>query len=60
MDSKRYVYGYDYHLTQKGFIRPIDDLLHDQRKGKFLTPEEKKRLKIYSEERRIKNKSKKS
>lgn len=40
-------------------ISLIEDLLHDERKRKFLTPEEKKRLKEYAEERRIKNKNKK-
>ncbi len=51
-----YNYG---HKRIYGFIRPIEDLLHDERKRKFLTPEEKKRLKQYAEERRIKNKNKK-
>lgn len=36
------------------YTRPIDDLLFDQRNGKFLTPDEKKRLKEYAEEQRKK------
>lgn len=35
--------GYNY--SKRRFIRPINDLLLDQRKGKFLTPEEKQELK---------------
>jgi hypothetical protein len=48
--------GYNY--SKRRFIRPINDLLLDQRKGKFLTPEEKQELKKYAEERRLKNKNK--
>lgn len=51
----RYYRKYD---TRK-FIRPIDDLLEDQRKGKFLTFEEKKTLKEYASEQRKKNLNKK-
>ncbi|MBK7362833.1 MAG: hypothetical protein IPJ01_11095 [Micavibrio sp.] len=41
------------------YIFPIDELLFKERKGKFLTPEEKKRLKKYAEEQRKKKQSKK-
>lgn len=40
------------------FTRPINDLLHDQRNGKFLTHDEKETLKKYAEEQRVKNKNK--
>lgn len=46
------------YTKKRTFIRPINDLLHDQRNGKFLTPEEKQELKKYAEERRLKNKNK--
>lgn len=45
----------DQYCCSPGFIRPMDDLLHDQRKGKFLTPDEKKRIQKYAEEQRKKN-----
>jgi hypothetical protein len=38
---------------------PIDELLFKERKGKFLTHEEKMRLKKYAEEQRKKKQSKK-
>lgn len=38
---------------------PIKDLLMKQRKGEFLTFEEKERIKKYNEERRLKNLQKK-
>jgi len=38
---------------------PIKDLLIKEIKGKFLTFDEKKRIKKYSEEKRKKNKNKK-
>lgn len=40
-------------------FNPIDELLFKERKGKFLTPEEKKRVKEYAEEQRKKKQSKK-
>lgn len=39
---------------KKGFETPIDELLEKQRKGKFLTFDEKEKIKKYSEEQRIK------
>ncbi len=41
---------------KKEFIRPIKDLLLMQRKGEFLTPGEKARIKKYAEEQRRKKK----
>lgn len=42
--------------NDSGFIRPLADLLHDNSKGKFLTPDEKKRVQNYANEQRKKNK----
>lgn len=41
------------------YTRPINDLLIDQRKGRFLTPEEKKAIQKYAQEQRKKNLNKK-
>lgn len=46
------------YTKKRTFIRPINDLLHDQRNGKFLTHDEKETLKKYAEEQRVKNKTK--
>ncbi len=42
------------------FERPIDDLLFDQRKGRFLTPDEKERIKKYAKANRLENQRKKN
>jgi hypothetical protein len=39
---------------------PIDDLLFKERKGKFLNPQEKERVRKYAEERRKENLNKKN
>lgn len=41
------------------FQRPAKDILKDEREQKFLTDHEKKWLKKYKEQQRIKNQSKK-
>jgi hypothetical protein len=43
------------HSSYFPFHRPTKDLLFDQRKGKFLTFDEKERLKKYASEQRKKN-----
>ena len=51
-------YGCGLYRKQE-FIRPMGDLLEDQRKGRFLTPGEKKRIQEYAQEQRKKKQSQK-
>lgn len=56
--TQHHMFDYPGGYYHTPFQRPIDDLLRDQRQGKFLNFHEKQRVKKYAEENRKKNANK--